>query len=83
MDCQEKYGAVCMRHGCVAEAKGRAQQRSSESSNEEAGSESARLDKKIEAISPNEKEQEGEVAISREEMHSRSKPIKGNITYRC
>ena len=55
MDCQEKYGAVCMRHGCVAEAKGRAQQRSAESSNEEAGSESARIDEKIEAISPNEK----------------------------
>ena len=35
---------------------------------EESGSEVTRLGKKIEAISPHEKEQEGKVAIVREEM---------------
>ena len=34
-----------------------------------------------ESISPYEKEQEGEVAIAREEMHSWSEPVRGDITY--
>ena len=50
---------------------------------EEAGSEVARLGKTIKAISPHEKDQEGEVAIAREEMHSRSEPVNINRTYRC
>ena len=49
---------------------------------DEAGSETARLGKTSEMISPHEKEKEGEVDILREEMHSRSDAVKGNITYR-
>ena len=49
---------------------------------EEAGSEAASLGETIESISLNEKEKEGEVAIARVDMHSRSDPVKGDITYR-
>ena len=50
---------------------------------EEDGSEAVRQGKTIEAIIPHEKEQEGEVDIVMEKMHSRSDPAKGDITYRC
>ena len=50
---------------------------------EELGLESAKLWKTIIVISPHKKEQEGELAITREEMHSWSEPIKGDITYEC
>ena len=50
---------------------------------EEAGPEVARLGETVEAISSHKKEQEGKVAITREEMHSRSELVNGNITYRC
>ena len=49
---------------------------------EETVLEVARLVETIEAISLHEKEQEVEVAIAREEIHSRSEPVKGDITYR-
>ena len=48
---------------------------------EEASSEPERLGETSEAISPHEKEQEGEVYIARGEMHSRSEPVRGDITY--
>ena len=47
----------------------------------EASSESARLGETSAAISPHEKEKEGEDAIAREDMHSRSEPVKGDMTY--
>ena len=50
---------------------------------EEAASEVARLGELIEAISPHEKDQEREVDIAREAMHSRYEPVKGDIAYRC
>ena len=50
---------------------------------ENAGSEATGRGENIEAISPHEKYQEVEVAIAREDMHSRSKTVKVNITYRC
>ena len=49
---------------------------------EESELEVARLGEEIEAISPNKKEKEYELDITREEIHSRTKPIKGNINYR-
>ena len=39
--------------------------------------------KTMEAISPHEKEQESELTIAREDMHSLSEPVKGDITYIC
>ena len=50
---------------------------------EETDSEAARLGKTIKTISPYENEQEGKVAIEREEMHSRSEPVNSDITYTC
>ena len=43
--------------------------------------EAVRLGKTRESISPHEEEQEGKVAIAREDMYFRSNPIKGDITY--
>ena len=48
---------------------------------EEDGSEAPSLGKTIEAIFPHKNDQEGEVPIVREEIHSRSEPVNGNITY--
>ena len=48
---------------------------------EESRSEPARLGKMSEAISPNEKVQDGKVAIAREYMHLWSESVRGDITY--
>ena len=83
MKCWEKYGTGCVRRRYVVEAKSKAKQRTAESIGRGSWLGSREAGRNDESDPPHEKEQEGEVAIAREEMHSRSDPVKGEITYRC
>ena len=83
MECWDKYITGCMMLECVSRQIVGKNKEWPKVVVEEAVPEAARLGEMIEAIYPHEKEQEGEVAIAMEEIHSRYEPVKGEITYRC